>query len=1745
MTLRRCKAVLTFKKTHRFLPVILICFAFILPVQIINAQTGYIYVHVQAINEDSVPTTGFPFTITGGPTTVSAFSLNDRPALVNNTSQDLGAGHGTGAGELWSVTGNILYHYLSATSTWISTQAVTGTTVTRVDGALAKQAVYISGTNAYFFNGVTNTTTLIYASTAHANVSVMDIAWGNGYIVITRGDGSIWKNNATSSYTDSWTSIFAANTTGTAANGLPAYIDINHSTNNIAFTRSTTSIDTANLSGTVLGSMTANSTDVAFADDGSLFSILNGTINKRIGTSWTADNTAPTTAKVITAGPGGQAWCITTWAYNPNTIYTRAVDGSGVVHWIDDERVRTTYDNNSIMIPVSPGTYTLTETRPTSWDILGETIYDPSNNSTTSPATNSASINVSAGEVVHVIMQNERLVPVVLQKQCAGAQMIENFGSAPSTASYVALPPLGITGYHYFSSTRFDDGYYSVANNSANWPNGSLIDHTTGTALGCYMLVNASFQQDEFYRKRVTNLVPGILYKINFWAASLSSGLNSIITVGVNDSNAVVLNTFSTPGFNGSSYYNWQSYSFTFTATTSQADIYLQNGGPGGGGNDLALDDISITPLATSITAFSAPSTLCLSSTATLTASPTGGVWSSGNTSVATIGSSSGVLQPVSAGSVSIDYTLTNAIGCITDTAVLITIYPKPTVIGSATKTTVCRSETINLNSTASGGTTPYASYAWTTTNGNFVGATNTTTATAVQPNAGSYNYTISVTDANGCVGSDIIAVTVTSNQSPVVSVSQSATTLCGTGQTVNLTSSISAGTTPYTYSWTASASGGGLNSPVNQSTASATPTQSGSYYYILNVTDAIGCKGSDSTAVIAASLGLGVTVSNTNPKLCNGQSLTVNSTPVGGVTPYTYTWTGSPSGANITSSTTIQNITAKPTVNGTYTYSVLVKDANNCSATASATAAIIVSASTPPTISASAASSSACNGQTTITLNATRTNSTTSPYNYVWTGSGLITSSYSSNFTSTSTTAKPTSTGTYTVTITDANNCSASATTGSVTVNPLPVVAPTANYISSNLCFGQNITLLSNPSGGTGSVSSWTYSWTQSLGGGIFITNTQNTTASPLLGGTYTYSVSATDTKGCTTSGTTGSVTVTVSSFGAPSVTASASATSVCSGQTSITLTANRTSSTRTNYTYVWSGSGITTSTYTNNNTPTTTTATPTASGVYTVNVTDGNNCTGTASTSTVTVNPVPAITASSNNKLCLGSTINLYSTPSGGTTPYTYLWTASSSPAGLQATSTRNSTAQPTATGTYSYNIQVTDNNGCTATASTGNVTVAPTLGITANASSTSVCTANNAITLTSTPTGGTSPYTYSWTGSSGSGLSSTTNTQNTSATPTSDGSSYAILVVDNNGCSASSVTSNVTVKTSPSITSSITVPSSPVCEGTAISLSSTASGGTGTYSGYLWTGSGINTGNQNLQNPTGVLPTSSGSYSVQVTDANGCTATSSTAAITVDAPSAVATLQCYSNYAELGEYGGSAVSWVWTASNPQALFRPNNTVRNPTTIYNGSYKVVITDAAGCKDSASILNAQGVCAILGVNLENFTATKQDASVLLKWKTSYELNNNYFDIERSSDGKNWLKIGTVKGMQNSANGYAYHFTDESPFAGKIYYRLKQVDNDGTLTYSPIATVVFTDNWRLVVYPNPMLDKNGQLQVKSNHFIKEIIVLDEKGGTAYTYRTKTNQENNLRVNLVQLAAGVYYLRIKDVNDGLKIIKIVR
>lgn len=111
-----------------------------------------------------------------------------------------------------------------------------------------------------------------------------------------------------------------------------------------------------------------------------------------------------------------------------------------------------------------------------------------------------------------------------------------------------------------------------------------------------------------------------------------------------------------------------------------------------------------------------------------------------------------------------------------------------------------------------------------------------------------------------------------------------------------------------------------------------------------------------------------------------------------------------------------------------------------------------------------------------------------------------------------------------------------------------------------------------------------------------------------------------------------------------------------------------------------------------------------------------------------------------------------------------------------------------------------------------------------------------------------------------------------------------------------------------------------------------------------------------------------------------------------------------------------------------------------------------------------------------LPVSLLGFSASKVDNSSLLSWKTAYEKNNLGFDIERSTDGKTFSKIGYQKSIAingNSENELAYQFTDNRPLSGVNYYRLKQMDLDGKMTYSNIANVVFGKVQGIKLYPNP------------------------------------------------------------------------
>ncbi|HVU94211.1 MAG TPA: T9SS type A sorting domain-containing protein [Puia sp.] len=135
-----------------------------------------------------------------------------------------------------------------------------------------------------------------------------------------------------------------------------------------------------------------------------------------------------------------------------------------------------------------------------------------------------------------------------------------------------------------------------------------------------------------------------------------------------------------------------------------------------------------------------------------------------------------------------------------------------------------------------------------------------------------------------------------------------------------------------------------------------------------------------------------------------------------------------------------------------------------------------------------------------------------------------------------------------------------------------------------------------------------------------------------------------------------------------------------------------------------------------------------------------------------------------------------------------------------------------------------------------------------------------------------------------------------------------------------------------------------------------------------------------------------------------------------------------------------------------------------------------------ASSANSGSGTNSAGVLAnsgfvFLPVKLAAFTGQLVDGSVVLKWETAMEKNNDHFEIERSVSGGDFATIGEVRGVGNSDVLTDYAFTDPAPVAGVNSYRLKQVDIDGTATYSAVVAIeVSVAAGNFTVYPNPVVD---------------------------------------------------------------------
>ncbi|WP_255713518.1 T9SS type A sorting domain-containing protein [Dyadobacter chenwenxiniae] len=177
-----------------------------------------------------------------------------------------------------------------------------------------------------------------------------------------------------------------------------------------------------------------------------------------------------------------------------------------------------------------------------------------------------------------------------------------------------------------------------------------------------------------------------------------------------------------------------------------------------------------------------------------------------------------------------------------------------------------------------------------------------------------------------------------------------------------------------------------------------------------------------------------------------------------------------------------------------------------------------------------------------------------------------------------------------------------------------------------------------------------------------------------------------------------------------------------------------------------------------------------------------------------------------------------------------------------------------------------------------------------------------------------------------------------------------------------------------------------------------------------------------------------------------------------------------------------------------------------------------------------------------LPVHLASFTAVKSEGNALLKWKTTSEINASYFDIERSVDGKNFVKAGTVKATGNEDYTHSYSFVDTA-FAslGQLaYYRLRAVDTDGSYAYSAIQRLRAEDKpVSTYVYPNPVR-AGSSVTISTVGVPRNIQIVDLAGrsiGAAIIQRSDTG------FVLSKLPQGVHLVKF-DTDHGPEVRKLV-
>ncbi|MBK7039448.1 MAG: hypothetical protein IPH46_02930 [Bacteroidetes bacterium] len=821
-------------------------------------------------------------------------------------------------------------------------------------------------------------------------------------------------------------------------------------------------------------------------------------------------------------------------------------------------------------------------------------------------------------------------------------------------------------------------------------------------------------------------------------------------------------------------------------------------------------------------------------------------------------------------------------------------------------------------------------------------------------------SYTVTVTDANSCVGTT--SFTVTEPNVLTVAINTTTPVSCVPGCDGTATTITAGGTAAYAYSISGGAAIDASGNATNLCAATV---------YTITVTDANNCTAT-TTIQLTAPNAPTVTVSNITNVTCNGLcNGTAQANGVGGLNPLSYT---------ITAPGVIDVNTGAITGLCAGTYTVTVTDANLCTGTTSFT----ITEPALLTVSMSNIIDATCNGLCNGSAQATGLGGT-NPLSYTITAPGVIDVNTGA--------ATALCVGTYTVTVTDGNLCTA---TTSFTINEPTAVVTTVTASTNPTCTpGCDGSVTVSGSGGTGLI---VFSIIPNAG----IIQNPAGTFTGLCAGTN-YVITGTDANGCT-----GTTNITLSTPNAPTASVSNITNVSCNGVCDGTAQAGAVGGTP-GYTFAITAPGVI-----DINTGA---ITALCAGSYTVTVTDANSCVGTTSFTVTEPNVLTVDINTTTPVSCVPGCDGTATTiTAGGTAAYAY---SISGGAAIDASGNATNLCAATV-----YTITVTDANNCTATTTiqltapnAPTVTVSNITNVTCNGlcngtaqangvgglnplsytitapgvidvntgaitglcagtytvtvTDANLCTGTTSFTITeptlltvsmsniidatcnglcngsaqATGLGGTNPLSYTI---SAPGVIDV----NTGAATALCVGTYTVTVTDGNLCTA---TTSFTINEPTAVLTTVTASTNPTCTpGCDGSVTVSGSGGTGLIVFSIIPNAGI------IQNPAGTFTglCAGTNYVITCTDANGCTGTTNISLSTPNAPTAsvsnITNVSCNGvcdGTAQAGAVGGTP-AYTFAITAPGVIDINTGAI---TALCAGSYTVTVTDANSCVGTTS----------------------------------------------------------------------------------------------------------------------------------------------------------------------------------------------